>query len=266
MQIAPNCTRILAECGLLDEVRELGVLPQRIVMKDAVDGTVLSRLDLRDVERRYGFPYLVIHRSDLHGALLRSCERAGVDLVTGAQVTAYSQTRDGAVAVHRDGSETAGRIVIAADRLRSTARTLFSDDGGLGYPDELDAPFAGTCAQVRTGLHLMWRDRWWGMYDRDPIMTWTQGRIALAGDAAHPPRQSGPGRGDGPRGRLGPGRARRERRADRDWLSGPTARTPDQEPDMFPGGVRSSRPHHRCGVARPGMRHLASTENYLHRR
>ena len=26
----------------------------------------------------------------------------------------------------------------------------------------------------------------WGLYDRDPIETWTQGRIALLGDAAHP--------------------------------------------------------------------------------
>jgi salicylate hydroxylase len=27
------------------------------------------------------------------------------------------------------------------------------------------------------------------MYDRDPIMTWVAGRIALTGDAAHPPLQ-----------------------------------------------------------------------------
>ena len=35
----------------------------------------------------------------------------------------------------------------------------------------------------------MWRDRWWRMFDRDPIMTWVHGRIALLGDAAHPPLQ-----------------------------------------------------------------------------
>jgi salicylate hydroxylase len=35
----------------------------------------------------------------------------------------------------------------------------------------------------------MWRDRWWRMFDRDPIMTWVYGRIALLGDAAHPPLQ-----------------------------------------------------------------------------
>jgi 3-hydroxybenzoate 6-monooxygenase len=35
----------------------------------------------------------------------------------------------------------------------------------------------------------MWRDRWWRMFDRDPISTWVYGRIALLGDAAHPPLQ-----------------------------------------------------------------------------
>lgn len=35
----------------------------------------------------------------------------------------------------------------------------------------------------------MWLDRWWRMYDRDPIMTWVHGRIGLLGHAAHPPLQ-----------------------------------------------------------------------------
>ena len=58
-----------------------------------------------------------------------------------------------------------------------------------GTPDELDAAFAGTCAQVQQGLPLMWRDKWWRMFDRDPILNWVHGRIALLGDAAHPPLQ-----------------------------------------------------------------------------
>ncbi len=41
----------------------------------------------------------------------------------------------------------------------------------------------------RTGSPLMWRDRWWQMVDRDPVETWVHGRIALLGDAAHPPLQ-----------------------------------------------------------------------------
>jgi salicylate hydroxylase len=58
-----------------------------------------------------------------------------------------------------------------------------------GTPDELDAAFDATCAQVQGGLPLMWRDRWWRMYDREPIPNWVSGRVALTGDAAHPPLQ-----------------------------------------------------------------------------
>ena len=39
-----------------------------------------------------------------------------------------------------------------------------------GTPDELDAAFEQMCEPVQKGLPHMWRDRWWRMYDRDPIM------------------------------------------------------------------------------------------------
>ena len=253
LQIAPNCTRILDHWRLLDEVKSLGVLPENIVMKDAVDGSDLTRLDLADLEARYGFPYLVIHRSDLHATLLRACERAGVDLVTDVRVTGYEQTARGAAAIHEGGREEAP-VVIAADGIRSIGRALLVDDepvsssyvayrgavpieqvealgvstsdvvvyvgpgchfvqyplrGGemfnqvavfespkalrgeadWGTPDELDAAFEGTCADVRAGLPLMWRDRWWRMYDREPIPSWIAGRVALSGDSAHAPLQ-----------------------------------------------------------------------------
>jgi len=127
LQIAPNCTRILDQWGLLDEVVSLGVVPENIVMRDAVDGSELTRLDLVDARERYGFPYVVIHRSDLHGTLLRACQRAGVDLVTDVAVTAYEHGADAATVVHEGGRETA-RVVIAADGLHSVARKLVSDD------------------------------------------------------------------------------------------------------------------------------------------
>ncbi|MEU1213406.1 FAD-dependent oxidoreductase [Streptomyces sp. NPDC005791] len=254
IQIAPNCTRILDEYGLLDEAKELGVLPENMVMRDALDSRELTRLDLRDLERRYGFPYMVIHRSDLHGLFLRACERAGVELVTDRAVVDYEHTDGGARIRLADGRTEEAPVIIAADGLHSVARRkLVGDDvvssdyvayraavpmetvqgndvaekdvtvhvgprchfvqyalrggdmfnqvavfespkalagkGNWGTPDELDAAFAATCDTVRKGIPLMWRDRWWQMLDRDPIETWVHGRIALLGDAAHPPLQ-----------------------------------------------------------------------------
>ena len=51
IQLAPNCTRILDDYGLLDEARRLGVAPTAMVMRDALDGQELTRLDLRHLER-----------------------------------------------------------------------------------------------------------------------------------------------------------------------------------------------------------------------
>jgi salicylate hydroxylase len=266
IQIAPNCTRILKAYGLLDEAKSLGVLPSGMVMKDALDGSVLSSLDLTDMERRYGTPYMVIHRSDLHGLFLKACQHAGVDLRTGQHVTGYetlagesgdaesAESDAGARVRLADGSAQEARLVVAADGLHSAARRQLVGDepvssayvayrgavpiekvrengvsetylvvyvgpgchfvqyplrGGemfnqvavfespkalageedWGTPDELDAAFARTTGNVKRGLPLMWRDRWWPMFDRDPIMTWVYGRVALLGDAAHPPLQ-----------------------------------------------------------------------------
>ncbi|NDZ80206.1 NAD(P)-binding protein [Streptomyces sp. SID10853] len=129
IQIAPNCTRILDEYGLLDEAKELGVLPEHMVMRDALDAEELTRLDLRDVERRYGFPYMVIHRSDLHGIFLRACRRAGVELLTDRTVIDYEHTENGARVRLADGTADEAPVVIAADGLHSAARRkLVGDD------------------------------------------------------------------------------------------------------------------------------------------
>jgi 2-polyprenyl-6-methoxyphenol hydroxylase-like FAD-dependent oxidoreductase len=251
LQLAPNATRILREWGLLDEIAAVGVLPRRLVMRDALGGGELTHLDLSDAARRYGAPYLVAHRSDLHAILVEACRRAGVELVTGCAVRDVELGADGAGALCGDGRHD-GAVVIAADGLSSTLRARLSHDEPVssayvayrgavpieeirgvdgvafddvvvyvgprchlvqyplrrgemfnqvavfespaavrgepdwGTPGELDAAFAGTCAQVRGALDRLWRDRWWPMYDREPIGRWVTGRLALTGDAAHP--------------------------------------------------------------------------------
>ena len=54
-----------------------------------------------------------------------------------------------------------------------------------GTVEEFDAHYAQCCAFVRDCAKLMGREKRWPMFDRAPIPTWTRGRIALMGDAAH---------------------------------------------------------------------------------
>lgn len=131
LQMAPNATRILREWGLLGAVIDAGVLPRRLVFKDAIDGTELTHLDLGDdFVRRYGAPYVVIHRSDLLTILHDACAAAGVDLLPGQDVddvTTVPGTAD-AVVVSAGDHRHRGRIAVAADGLHSTLRGKLSDD------------------------------------------------------------------------------------------------------------------------------------------
>jgi salicylate hydroxylase len=67
---------------------------------------------------------------------------------------------------------------------RSKRYTPDSDDWGT--IEEFDAHFSQACTYVQNCAKLMWRDRRWPMYDREPILNWIRGRIVLLGDAAHP--------------------------------------------------------------------------------
>jgi 3-hydroxybenzoate 6-monooxygenase len=58
-----------------------------------------------------------------------------------------------------------------------------------GGPEELEEAFAHCHPQVSSRIGYLWTDRWWPMYDREPIENWVSGRMMLLGDAAHPPLQ-----------------------------------------------------------------------------
>jgi salicylate hydroxylase len=56
----------------------------------------------------------------------------------------------------------------------------------IGDRDELAASFAGWDPRVVELLEKVETCFWWGLYDRSPLPSWTKGRLALLGDAAHP--------------------------------------------------------------------------------
>jgi salicylate hydroxylase len=56
----------------------------------------------------------------------------------------------------------------------------------IGDRDELAASFAGWDPRVVGLLDQVETCFWWGLYDRKPLASWTKGRLALLGDAAHP--------------------------------------------------------------------------------
>ncbi|GGF38092.1 FAD-dependent oxidoreductase [Subtercola lobariae] len=129
LQMAPNATRILRSWGVLDQVLEMGVQPKRLIFRDAVTGEQLTDADLRgEFAERYGAPYVVLHRSDLHAILVEAARKAGADLRTNADVVDV-ETRDDVARVRTsDGTVYRADVVLGIDGLTSSLRRKVSGD------------------------------------------------------------------------------------------------------------------------------------------
>ena len=55
-----------------------------------------------------------------------------------------------------------------------------------GDPDMLRSEFAGWDPRIEALLQKVEKTFRWALYDREPLPTWTKGRLTLLGDAAHP--------------------------------------------------------------------------------
>jgi salicylate hydroxylase len=130
IQLAPNALRILGGLGVLPELAALAVRPRHLVLMHADTGEHLTTVDFGEpFERRYGHPYVVMHRGDLLAVLLRACRAdARITLESNREVTELAD--HGGVARVRlaDGGSYECDAVVGADGLWSTARALVSDD------------------------------------------------------------------------------------------------------------------------------------------
>ncbi|MBB6403768.1 FAD-dependent oxidoreductase [Arthrobacter sp. AZCC_0090] len=130
LQMAPNASRVLKRWGLLEKALEIGVRPKHLVFRDALTGEELTRQTLGgEFEERYGAPYVVIHRSDLHQILLEACQDAGVRLVNDVVVEDVRTVNARGVAHTANGDVYEADVVIGADGLKSTLRASVVQDG-----------------------------------------------------------------------------------------------------------------------------------------
>jgi salicylate hydroxylase len=97
----------------------------------------LAALSLADAGRRWGAPYLVVHRADLAGALARAVGAcAEIELGLGAEVVGVSEQSPGVaidVAHGPSSRRETGDVLIGADGLRSRVREKL----GFGEADAL---------------------------------------------------------------------------------------------------------------------------------
>jgi salicylate hydroxylase len=122
IQLAPNCTRVLRELGLLPAVEAVAVRPERFEFRRWDDGRLLSATPLGDaVQDAYGAPYLHAHRGDLMRILAAAFPAERVEV--GRRCVGVVQRGAGGAEVRfADGSGAAADVVVGADGIHSTVR------------------------------------------------------------------------------------------------------------------------------------------------
>ena len=253
IQLGPNAFHAFDYLGVGDAARKMAVYVDSLRLMDAIEGREITRIPLDDTFRaRFGNPYAVVHRGDLHGVFLQACrDHDLIELRTSAAVAEYDQAGDKVTAILEDGERIDGTLLIGADGLWSNIRKQMLGDGAprvsghttyrsvisvddmpedlrwnaatlwagpkchivhyplqgwksfnlvVTYHNDAPEPVAGkpvTHDEVRRGFEHVapvarqvidkgkdWK--LWVLCDRDPVMTWVDGRVALLGDAAHP--------------------------------------------------------------------------------
>jgi salicylate hydroxylase len=128
LQLGPNAVRALQKLGAWDAVSPITSSPPEIHMRDGKSGQLLKRLKLgAEFEQRFGAPYRVARRADLHAALL-SCVEARKNLRIRFNATLTSaRNLEGQVAIAVNDKTESTPVLIATDGVKSKIReTMFA--------------------------------------------------------------------------------------------------------------------------------------------
>lgn len=138
IQFGPNVFHVLDRLGLMEQVLAVSDSPPAVLMIDALTGKELIRVPTGPSFRaRFKYPYIVVHRIDLHNVLLDACRRNdNVELVSDAMVSGFEDRGDNVSVTTTDGRSFSGAAIVAADGVRSLFRQTLIGDGEphpIGY-------------------------------------------------------------------------------------------------------------------------------------
>ena len=131
IQMGPNAFTALDYLGVGESARAGAVYIDHLILMDSLDGEQICSIDVGDDFRaRFGNPYAVIHRGDLHRSILDGCRAAAnVDLFTEALVSGFEQTANEVTVLMQDADPVRASALIGADGLRSVVRSQLLGDG-----------------------------------------------------------------------------------------------------------------------------------------
>ncbi|TSE20715.1 3-hydroxybenzoate 6-monooxygenase [Tepidimonas aquatica] len=130
IQLGPNAFSALDALGVGEAARRRAVYIDELVMHDAVDATLVARVPTGQAFRaRFGNPYAVIHRVDVHTSLLEGVQASDrVTFHTDTRIVRVEQDDAGVTVEDQRGQRWRGQALIGADGVRSVVRAQYVGD------------------------------------------------------------------------------------------------------------------------------------------
>ncbi|HEY2254484.1 MAG TPA: 3-hydroxybenzoate 6-monooxygenase [Variovorax sp.] len=130
IQFGPNAFAALDALGVGDKARSRAVYTDEMVMHDALDESLVGRIPTGAAFReRFGNPYAVIHRADVHLSLLEGAQASErIQVLTSTAVQRVEQDHDGVTVYDTKGGVHRGVALIGADGVKSAVRRQYVGD------------------------------------------------------------------------------------------------------------------------------------------
>lgn len=161
IQLAPNAFAALDALGVGERTRAKAVFTERLVMMDAVDASEVGTFVVDAAFRqRFSNPYAVIHRADIHGAILDAVRTSPlITFVTSSQVTDVVEDDAGVTVTDAAGRSFRADVLIGCDGVKSVIRERIVGDavrvsGHVVY--RAVVPAADMPADLRWNAPVVW--------------------------------------------------------------------------------------------------------------
>ena len=132
IQLGPNAFHAFDALGVGEKARGRAVYTDYMVMHDALDETQVGKIETGEAFRkRFGNPYAVIHRVDVHLSLLEGAQETGkVQFHTNTRIVSVEQDEANktVTAIDQNGKRWTGQALIGADGGKSVLRQQYVND------------------------------------------------------------------------------------------------------------------------------------------
>jgi salicylate hydroxylase len=130
IQLGPNAFHAFDALGIGEKARSRAVYTDYMVMHDALDEYQVGKIPTGEAFlKRFGNPYAVIHRVDIHNSLLEGAQETGkVEFLTSTRIERVEQTADSVTVFDQNGKSYTGVALIGADGGKSVVRTQYVND------------------------------------------------------------------------------------------------------------------------------------------